>query len=94
MDVKIQKEKNHSSSVIIVTGYGLNDRSVIPGRDRDFSVLHRVQTGSSASRWRQQVIISQHYTTSQLRNHDLNLHRRENLETCNLSVSKSEEVAG
>jgi hypothetical protein len=32
----------------IVMGYGLDGRDSIPGRDKTFSLLHNVQTGSGA----------------------------------------------
>jgi hypothetical protein len=34
------------SSVGIATGYGLDDRGSIPGRVRNFSVFHSIQSGS------------------------------------------------
>jgi hypothetical protein len=36
------------SSVGIITGYGLNGKSSIPGRRRDISLFHKVHTGSGA----------------------------------------------
>jgi hypothetical protein len=33
-----------------VTGYGLDDRGLIPGRGRDFHLRHHIQRGCGASR--------------------------------------------
>jgi hypothetical protein len=39
---------SRDSSVGIAKGYGMNVRISIPGKERDFSLLQRVQTGFGA----------------------------------------------
>jgi hypothetical protein len=39
---------SQDSSVGIVRGYGLDGRSSIPGRGKDFPVFHSIHTGSGA----------------------------------------------
>jgi hypothetical protein len=39
---------SHNSSVGVTTGYGRDGRGSIPGRDKNLSLLHSVQTGCEA----------------------------------------------
>jgi hypothetical protein len=47
-EIMILPKRSWDSSVGIVMGYGLKDRRSIPGRSKNFSLLHSVQTCSGA----------------------------------------------
>jgi hypothetical protein len=44
--VYCENRTSQDTAVGIATGYGMDGQGSIPGRDRDFSLLHGVKTGS------------------------------------------------